>query len=97
MPRAPRRVPWAIAGRLGERAFVAFMLVWLVALVAWPARTMPCRYCSMVTNTSVRPREFKDSPYCLCYHDADLRVLVDALFPAMLPPPRVRGHQGTIG
>ena len=38
-PRAPRRVSWAIAGRLLRGVAVAFMLVGLVALVAWPVRT----------------------------------------------------------
>ena len=37
-PRAPRRLSWAIAGRLARGVAVAFMLVWLVALVAWPER-----------------------------------------------------------
>ena len=37
-PLAPRRVSWAIAGRVVRGVAVAFMLVWLVALVAWPVR-----------------------------------------------------------
>ena len=35
-PRAPRRLSWAIAGRLARGVAVAFILVSLVALVAWP-------------------------------------------------------------
>ena len=37
-PRAPRRLSWAIAGRLVRGVAVAFMLVWIVGLVAWPER-----------------------------------------------------------
>ena len=37
-PRAPRRFSWAIAGRVAGRVFAGFMLVWLVALVAWPEK-----------------------------------------------------------
>ena len=37
-PHAPRRLTWAIAGRLARGLAIAFMLVWLVALVAWPER-----------------------------------------------------------
>ncbi len=39
-PRAPRRVSWAIAGRLLRGVAIAFMLVWLAALVAWPCRRL---------------------------------------------------------
>ena len=37
-PRAPRRLSWAIAGRVAGKALQGFMLVLLVALVAWPER-----------------------------------------------------------
>ena len=39
-PRAPRRLSWAIAGRLTRGVAVAFMLVWLAALIAWPESHM---------------------------------------------------------
>ena len=37
-PLAPRRFSWAVAGRLARGLAVAFMLVWVVGLVAWPER-----------------------------------------------------------
>ena len=36
-PRKPGRLTWAVAGRLCGRAVIAFTLLWVVALVAWPA------------------------------------------------------------
>ena len=44
-PRARRRFSWAIAGRLARGVAVAFMLVWLVGLVAWPERHGHCMSC----------------------------------------------------
>ena len=37
-PRAPRRLSWAIAGRVAGKALQGLTLVLLVALVAWPER-----------------------------------------------------------
>ena len=37
-PLAPRRLSWAIAGRVAGKVLQGFMLALLVALVAWPER-----------------------------------------------------------
>ena len=42
---APRRLTWAIAGRLVRGVAVAFALVWLAGLVAWPAVEGWCEDC----------------------------------------------------
>ena len=51
-PRAPRRLSWAIAGRLAGRAFAGVVLVWMVGLVAWPVQRIPCKRCEFARDMS---------------------------------------------
>ena len=73
---------WAVAGRLCRRSLLALVLVWLVALVAWPERHTP--WVSEITGQSSYGRDengnlrwFPGMP--TCRRDASLRVLVDAI------------------
>ena len=43
-PSAPRLLSWAVAGKLVRGAVLAFMLVWLAGMVAWPESHFRWRY-----------------------------------------------------
>ena len=85
-PRAPRRFSWAIAGRLVRGVAVAFMLVWLVALVAWPERHV--YFVSVSPHGFVNPIEGSGpgrlvlvggKPATFRKRDRDISVLLDLL------------------
>ena len=84
-PLAPRRVSWAIAGRLVRAGAAAFMLVLLVALVAWPERHAPCRQCEVIRSLlSLGYLSSSDGtptsrPCNHCQRDASLSLLPDVL------------------
>ncbi len=90
-----------MAGRLCGRTFVAFVLVWLLALVGWPERHVlltvngnPARWSALAEPNPYRLRFVLTEPASgsrsaarvLEYgRDASLRVLADALFPPSPP------------
>ncbi len=49
-PRAPRRLSWAIAGRVARGVAVAFVLVWLLNLVVWPVTLGWCPNCVLARD-----------------------------------------------
>ncbi len=61
-PLAPRRFSWAVAGRLVHGAAVAFMLVSLVALVAWPESRHHRLRCQLEGLNALLEREWEGRP-----------------------------------
>ena len=61
-PLAPRRLTWAIAGRVVGKALQGFMLVLLVALVAWPESRHHRLRCQLEGLEALLEREWEGRP-----------------------------------